>query len=379
MIMVGCDLPTRKPQVARLNTDTGELGNRELSHDGDAVERFDAARPPPVTVGIERTGDSLWFHALRQRLGHPLLVGEAAKIHAMVGRQTTTDRRDARPLRGLLTDDRFPLVWIPDPTTRDLRALLKHRLRLGRIRTMVKHGLHAIALNQRLALGPSRGSRQGLAQLPALGLLPHNRRRRDDRLELLPWLNRPIDELDLHVATAAAADHHAHRLMTHPGVGPLTALAPVLGLGPVTRSPGRKHVVSAIGLAPAVNASADKSRRGPLSQPGRALLRGVLGQAAPLATRGDAQLKRISFAVLRRRARPKAKVALARRLLIRLYVMRRDHIDYDEFCRRGRARDSGLEPARIPREPKGQPPRPSRRLNGYRSRAGVLGGIDGRA
>lgn len=67
----------------------------------------------------------------------------------------------------------------------------------------------------------------------------------------------------------------------------------------------------------------------------------MLGPAAPLATRGDAQLKRVSFAVLRRGGRPKAKVALARRLLIRLYVMLRDQIDYDELCRRGRARRDG--------------------------------------
>jgi hypothetical protein len=74
----------------------------------------------------------------------------------------------------------------------------------------------------------------------------------------------------------------------------------------------------------------------------------VLGQAAPLATRGDAGLKRICFAVLRRRGRPKAKVALARRLLIRRYVMLRDQIDYNEFCRRGRAPRDGLELARTP-------------------------------
>jgi len=63
---------------------------------------------------------------------------------------------------------------------------------------MVKNGLHAIALNQRLAFGPSLWSRQGLAQLQALVLMPHTRRRRDDSLELLHWLNRHIDELDLH-------------------------------------------------------------------------------------------------------------------------------------------------------------------------------------
>src|SRR4030095_13109587 len=102
----------------------------------------------PVTVGIESTGSSLWLHALLQRLGHTLLVGEAAKIPAMVVRKIKTDRRDGRPLRDLRSDTRFPVVWIRDPTTRDLRALIKHRLRLVRIRTMVKNGLHAIALNQ---------------------------------------------------------------------------------------------------------------------------------------------------------------------------------------------------------------------------------------
>src|SRR4029453_17755963 len=226
---------------------------------------------------------------------------------------------DARHLRDLLKDNRFPVVWIPDPTTRDLRALVKHRLRLVRIRTMVKNGLHAIALNQRLALGPSLWSRQGLAQLQALLVLAHQRRRGGEaRPGLRPWGNPHLDDLVPTGAAAAAADPAARRLMTHPGVGPLTALTTVLVLGPVGRFPSSKHVVSYLGLAPAISASADKYRLGHISKQGSALLRWVLGQAAPLATRGDAALKRIYFAVLRRRGRPKAKVALARRLLIRL-------------------------------------------------------------
>src|SRR5262245_47951314 len=342
MILVGCDLHTRKQQVAVLNTETGELLDRELQHTGHAVEQFYAALPPPVTVGIESTGYSLWFHALLQQLGHTLLVGEAAKIRAMVVRKTKTDFRDARHLLDLLKYDRFPIVWIPDPVTRDMRALLKHRLRLVRIRTMIKNGLHAIALNQRLALGPSLWSQRGLAQLQALTLLPHTTCRRDDSLELLHWLDRRIDELDLRVATAAAAHPDARRLMSHPGVGPLTALATVLILGPVQRFPDSKHVVSYIGLAPTVNASADKYRLGRISKQGCALLRWVLGQAAPLATRADRDLKRVYFTVLRRRGRPKAKVALARRLLVRLYVMLRDQIDYAEFCERGARRRAAV-------------------------------------
>jgi len=157
MTLVGCDLHTRKQQVAVLDTETGETHERQLVHEGSAVEEFYAALPRPVTVGIESTGYAIWFHALMHRLGHTVLVGDAAKIRAMVVRKTKTDQRDARHLLDLLRHDRFPTVWVPDPATRDLRALLTHRRRLVRIQTMLKNGLHAIALNQRLARSDPSG------------------------------------------------------------------------------------------------------------------------------------------------------------------------------------------------------------------------------
>src|SRR5215470_7922476 len=167
MTLVGCDLHSRKQQVAVLDTTTGEILEQELVHEGDAVERFYRALRPPVTIGIETTGYTQWFHTAMHRLGHTVLVGEAAKIRAMVVCKTKTDRRDARHLLDLLRHDRFPTVWIPDPDTRDLRALVAHRVRLVRIRTMVKNGLQSIALSQRVMLGSKLWSRTGLAQLTA--------------------------------------------------------------------------------------------------------------------------------------------------------------------------------------------------------------------
>lgn len=128
MTFVGCDLHTRMQQVAVLDTETGEVSERQLPHDGSAVEEFYAALLGPVTIGIESTGYATWFHTLIQRLGHTLLVGDAAKIRAMVVRKTKTDRRDALHILDLLHHDRFPTIWIPDPATRDLRALLMHRM-----------------------------------------------------------------------------------------------------------------------------------------------------------------------------------------------------------------------------------------------------------
>jgi transposase len=337
MTIVGCDLHTRKQQVAVLQTDTGEMAEQELLHEGDAVEQFYRTLPRPVTVGIESTGYALWFHELMQRLGHTLLVGEAAKIRAMVVRKTKTDRRDARHLLDLLKHDRFPAVWIPDPTTRDLRALVTHRVRLVRIRTMVKNGLPAIALNRRLALGSKLWSQRGRAQLVALELPQHTAQRREDSLELLAWLEEHIAGLDARITDAAHAHPGARLLLTHPGVGALTALTAVLVLGPVARFPGSKHLVSYVGLAPAVSASADTCHLGQITKQGSALLRWVLGQAAPLAARADDDLHRVYRTLIHRRGRPKARVAVARKLLVRLFIMVRDQIDYAEFRRRGRS------------------------------------------
>jgi hypothetical protein len=132
-------------------------------------------------------------------------------------------------------------------------------------------------------------------------------------------------------------------------------------------------VVSDIGLAPAINASADRQRLGKITKQGNALLRWVLGQAAPLAARADDDLRRRYFAVRHRRGRPKANVVLARKLLVRLYVMPRAQIDYDEFRRRGR-RARHARPIAAAMEPPGEPPTSS---HGRRSSAGVLAVIDG--
>jgi transposase len=223
-----------------------------------------------------------------------------------------------------------------------------HRVRLVRIRTMVKNGLQAIALTRRLALGSTLWSQRGRAQLTALDLPRHTAQRREDSLELLTWLEAHITGLDARIADAARAHPGARLLLTHPGVGALTALATVLVLGPAARFPGSKHVVSYVGLAPAVSASADTCHLGQITKQGSALLRWVLGQAAPLAARADDDLHRLYRTLIHRRGRPKARVAVARKLLVRLFIMIRDQIDYAEFRRRGR----------LPPRPDLPPPRP---------------------
>src|SRR5215475_1124578 len=135
MKIIGVDLHTRQQTIAMLDDQTGELTERELSHEGDEVREFYSRLPKPVLVGLEATGAMQWFLRLLEELEINFRIGHPAKIRAAEPRKQKNDRRDARLLLTLLAENRFPGIWIPSREQRDLQVLLRHRDQLVRIRT----------------------------------------------------------------------------------------------------------------------------------------------------------------------------------------------------------------------------------------------------
>ncbi len=335
MIIIGCDFHTRSEQIAMLDTETGEVEEKQLEHENGEAKRFYAGLKEPALVGIESTGYAVWFAEMLAELGHELVVGEAAKIRRMEPRQQKHDRRDAEHLLNLLMRGDFPKIWLPSAEERDVRVLVEHRHQLVQLRTRAKNGLQAIALSYGLRRRSRLWSVGGREELQKLPLREGTARRREDLLRLLAQLNEWIKELDQRVEQEVARREDAQRLMTHPGVGPLTALGTVLVLGPVERFPDAKHVTSYVGLIPQEHSSGGRQRFGHLTKQGNRLLRFLLVEAAQTASRFDPGLRRTYRRLAFRKGAASAKVAVARKLAIRLYIMLRDKIDYTEFCRRG--------------------------------------------
>jgi transposase len=222
-------------------------------------------------------------------------------------------------LQQLLREDRFPKLWVPSPENRDLRQLLWHRHRLVQMRTRVKNQLHAIALNEGVQRKSRLWSKAGRAQLESFAVAPWTARRRHDLLALLDQLTPQIAELSQAVEQEAERRPEVQRLMTHPGVGPITALAFVLVLGTPDRFRCGKQVGSYLGLIPCEDSSAGKQRLGHLSKQGNTLLRYLLVEAAQAAVRSDPEWRRRFVHLAMRRQRNIAMAAMARKLAVSLY------------------------------------------------------------
>ena len=151
MLIIGCDYHPSVQQIAWVDRENGECGERRLLHSDGEAEGFYRElkqRGVSVRVGIEATGHARWFEGLLAELGFELWTGDAAAIRAKRVRKQKTDRQDAQHLLQLLGEDRFPRVWVPSPENRDLRQLLWHRHRLVQMRTRINNQLQAIAMNE---------------------------------------------------------------------------------------------------------------------------------------------------------------------------------------------------------------------------------------
>jgi transposase len=245
MVIIGVDYHPSFQTIAFVVEETGEWGEQELSHSDGQAERFYRElkqRGARVRVGMEATGYSRWFERLLAELGFELWIGNPAEIKTKRVKKQKTDRNDARLLLRLMRENNFPQIWVPSPENRDLRQLLCHRHRLVQMRTRILNQLQALAMNEGYRWKKKLFSEQGRAQLEKLALAPWASRRRQELRQLLDRLNPTIEELTAAVEREAKKRPEVLRLMTHPGVGPLTALAYVLIIGTPTRFQRGKQI-----------------------------------------------------------------------------------------------------------------------------------------
>ncbi len=334
-LYIGVDIHARQQTVSYLDTNDGATGQLELSHERDDIKGFYSQFQGEVIVGIEACGYTNWFEELIEQLGHKLVVGDAAEIRRLARRRQKNDRRDAELLLDLLVHNEFPALFRYPRESREVLRQLRYRHKLVKLRTMVANTLHALAINAGLSLRAKLLTKGGRQQLAGLQLSDISQKQRDELLSLADELTRRIQTVELWLQAQARSDARVQRLQTHPGVGLLTSLCLVHTLGDFSRFSATRKVAAYVGFDPMEDSSAERKAYGGISKAGSKLLRYLLVEAGQTAAKDDEQLRQFYRRLLPRRGKARAKVAVARKLLIRCFIMGRAEIDYAEFLRRG--------------------------------------------
>jgi len=328
---VGVDLHERVTQIAVLGPGE-QVQQYRVPSEEEAIARVLARVPRGTRVAVEATRAWWWFVDQAEAAGYPVVLSHPKQTKAIAAARLKTDRVDAAMLARLLRADLLPTVWIPGPHERQWRELVTHRAR----RTIINE-LYAVYAKRHVRL-PGRVWLRAEPVAPRVNDLSGAAPGLVERdVTVLRLLNTQIADVDAELARHAQADPGARRLLSIPGVGPMPALAVRSWVGDVRRCAQAKQLASYFGLAPRVRQSAAHTHRGPISKEGSRVVRWLVVQAALSGIRfAKGPTRRHYLRVLRRRGRPIARIAAARKLVGIMFQLLRHEMDYDAFVSWGR-------------------------------------------
>lgn len=272
------------------------------------------AQLPPCLIGLEAcSGAHEWARKL-QALGHTVRI-MAPRFVVPYRRSGKNDGNDAEAICEAV--QRPSMRFVPVKSAEQQAVLTVHRVRQGfveertatinRIRGLMSE--FGVILPAR-AVEVRRGARAAAEQLPTLA-----RGAVCDLLSHLVALDERIGGYDRELEALATSSAATRRLMTVPGVGPLSALATVATVGQAHEFKNGRQFAAWLGLVPRQWSTGGKARLGKITKRGDAYLRTLLIMGAraalQMAARRDDKLSRWAIALKERRGYHRAVVALA--------------------------------------------------------------------
>jgi len=223
-VYVGIDVHRKRSQVAVINEGGEVLANRNVPNGTQPVLGVPGGLPPGTPVAFEAAFGWGWLVELLEDYGFTPHLVHPLQCKAIASARLKNDKVDAAILAQLLRADLLPEAWIAPPPVRQLRALLRHRAQLVRLRTLLRNRIHAVLAAHGHDRPGGCWSGLGRAWLASLELPAVSREVIEDDLALIDALQVRIDRLDWEVHQQARRDPRVKVLTQLPGVGPFTAL-----------------------------------------------------------------------------------------------------------------------------------------------------------
>ena len=323
-VYVGIDVHRKRSQVAVVNESGEVLANRNVPNGVQPILKVIGGLPPGTPAAFEAAYGTSWLVELLEGYGFTPHLVHPSRCKAIASARLKNDKVDAAILVQLLRADLLPEAWIAPPAIRQLRALLRHRVALVRLRTRLRNRIHAIVADDgHDRPGGGYWSGPGRAWLASLGLPAVCRELVSDDLGLIDALQDRIDRLDWEIRQQARSDPRVKLLTQLPGIDPFTALVILAEVGDISRFGSARQLASWAGLTPTVRGSDRVAHYGHISTQGSVWLRWVLCEAAQTAKRSP-QFTATFQRIAKRRGKKIATTAVARTLLTRAWHLLAD-------------------------------------------------------
>lgn len=333
MVHVGVDLHKRFARVVAID-DAGRVLERQTLQCEDRAALVDYFRPKAGTavVTVESMLGWTWFFELLEELGVTMKLANPRKVRMIAESTVKTDTIDALTLAQLERTGYLPECYIPPRPVRDSRELLRYRLTLVRVRTGLKNRVHAILRKLNVCHRFSDlFSPSGRRFLESLELRPVYRQQLDNYLAVLDDVTGRIQAVTRQIKAELLPNPRAELLMSLPGVAYLTAYLLLAEVGDIRRFASARRLCAYSGIVPRVRQSADHCWQGHITHEGNRYIRWAMVEAACKAPAKDYALGQYYQRIARRRGPLKARVAVARKLLVAVWHV----LTYEEpYCSR---------------------------------------------
>jgi transposase len=308
-VYVGIDVHRKRSQVAVIGAKGEVLANRNVPNGAEPILKVIGGLPPGTAAALEAAFGTGWLVALLEDHGFTAHLAHTLRCKAIASARLKNDKADAAMLAQLLRADLLPEAWIAAPEVRQLRALLRHRAQLVRLRNRI----HAVSADHGHDRPAGCWSWLAPLELPAV-----SREVVDGGLGLIGAVEARIDRLDWEIRQRARSGPRVKVLTQLPGVGPYTALVILAEVGDVTRFSPARQLASWAGLTRPCAAATASPTTGTSPRQGPAWLRWVLCEAAQTAKRHP-QFAAGYQAIAQRCGKKIATTAVACKLLTRAW------------------------------------------------------------
>lgn len=258
-------------------------------------------------------------------------VAHPSRVKAIASARIKTDKIDARILAHLLRADLIPESYVPSKQHRQARLLVRQRASLVEVRTQIKNKIHALMAREGVKI-PFKDAfgKKTVLFLKSIDTGEAQRASLNSLLVVLETLDKQIKEADKHVVKYASSDKYTKLLVTHTGVGWLTALAASSEICDISRFSSHKKLCSYFGLVPSAYQSGSIDRKGHITKQGNTLMRSLLIQCAWSAAKYSPRFRRKYNKLRKKTGNQKAIVAIARSIVVDMYFMLVRNEEYKE-------------------------------------------------